>query len=82
MTPEQIIDLLPEAEAETLKALLQARDKVDDVLNSLVYMAVTLAIAAKVQPEAFAEGVKTSWRHIADQVNAETLAGMQPEGSA
>ena len=82
MTPEQIIALLPDAEAETLRALLNARGSVDDVLNTLVFMAVTLAIAAEVEPEAFATGVKESWRHIADQVNAETLAGMRPEGNA
>jgi hypothetical protein len=82
MTPEQIIGLLPEAEAETLHALLAARDQVDDVMNSLVFMAVTLAIAAEVTPEAFAAGVKASWRHIADQVNAATLEGMEPEGRA
>ena len=81
MTPEQIINLLPEAEAETLTALLKARASVDDVLNTLIFMAVTLAIAAEVEPEAFAAGVKASWRHIADQVNADTLAGMQPEGN-
>jgi hypothetical protein len=45
-------------------------------------MSVTLAIAAEVEPETFAAGVKTSWRHIADQVNSETLAGMDPEGNA
>lgn len=82
MTPEQIIYLLPEAEAETLKALLQAQPRVDDVMNSLVFMAVTLAIAAEVEPETFAEGVKASWRHIADQVNADTLNRLQPEGRA
>lgn len=82
MTPEQIIDLLPEDEAITLKALLAARDQVDDVMNSLVFMAVTLAIAAGVEPETFAAGVKASWRHIADQVNAETLTGLEPVGRA
>lgn len=80
MTPEQIINLLPEDEAQTLTALLKAQPRVDSVMNSLVYMAVTLAIAAEVDPDRFALNVKMSWRNIAEKVNADILEQLQPEG--
>jgi hypothetical protein len=83
VTPEQIIDLIPEADAQVLKALLASRGgRVDPVLNEIVLMAVTLAIAAGVEPETFAEGVQYAWKEVADQVNAATLHDARPAGHA
>jgi hypothetical protein len=46
-------------------------DDVGDVLNALHEIAARIAIAAGVEPETFADGVKHHWDRLVNAINAD-----------
>ena len=78
LTPEERDSLFRGRDRAALNALVKIYgDSIDDVINALHSVACRVAIAAEVDPQLFAAGLKHHWEQIVRFLEAPSPSGKE-----